>query len=165
MNFQPTLLLHHQQLQLKGFAKRKTMLIDMYAAAFYCNATLHSTQEAIDIEEVKGLSTIILAPIITGSLLAQLFKDGLSKTVAGKLESVQAPIQEILHILKKSSVKRKDRFDFLYLPEEGFKAFQNEMLIFESDNKDIFKAIAEVYIGKYHDDQSIPEKIIGLIPS
>ncbi len=162
INYDDTIFIEGHSFQLNGAGKRKALLFDLYSVALYSNETFTSTQDAIDRDCNKLIRKHLLAGMITGGMLGQIFRDSLQKTHYGKFPEIQNDVNDIVDLFKSIKVKRLDQFDFLYTPENGLAAYQNNKKIIERNNPTLAKAFLEMYLGKHHGDQSLPRRIAGL---
>ncbi|MEZ5008347.1 MAG: chalcone isomerase family protein [Chitinophagales bacterium] len=160
--YPPSITLEGYTLSYRGEGVKKALIFDLYSAAFYTNDIITSTTDVIEKNVPKLLVTTILTPLLNGTLLSQIFKDALAKTYYGKLPDIQKDVEDILDVFKKGSIKRNDRFEFLFVPDKGFVAFQNGIQQYTCSNPILFKAIMEVYFGSYHRDQALCRKMAGI---
>ena len=94
-------------------------------------------------------------------MLAQSFKDGLSKTAFSEDASIQSDLEDMFDLIRSIKVKVHDELDIVYTSKKKLKVFFNGDERLKSNNPMLAKALLGMFLGEKHPDKAFQKKLIG----
>ncbi len=158
----PFYSLEGNQLPYQGGALRSKFFVKTYIAMFYSEKKFSNINEALIDDSPKVIRQHVMTNLITGKLLAESFKDGLSKSSISEDPSIQDDLEQMLDFMGKIRVNIHDEMDIVYHPISKLKVFFKGELKLESEKTILAQALMGMFLGEKHPDKTFQKKLIGL---
>ncbi len=113
-----------QTLYLNGSGPRKKAFLTVYDIALYLTEKGSDARAIIAADHPMALNLVVRSRFANAERITDAFREGLEKSTGGRSEAIGPQSKVFLDVFE-SGVVRDDRFEFLYLPEQGVQVSKN----------------------------------------
>jgi hypothetical protein len=120
----PQIQLGDQQLLLNGQGVRSKYLLSLYTAGLYLKAPEKNSLAIIAGDAPMMIRIVITSKFVTQEKLVESLQQGFQQSTDGKLEPLQAAIQQFRHCFA-GDIASGDVFDLIHVPGQGVAVLKN----------------------------------------
>lgn len=151
---------NESQLVLNGAGLRKKLFIKLYAAGLYLENKSQDSAAIIGDNSPQSLSLSIISGLISSAKMEAAVVEGFENSAAGNLTELQGRIDTFIAVLREE-IEKKDRFEFVYLPETGTQIIKNGTEKALIKGLDFKSALFGIWLSEKPAQKSLKEQLLG----
>lgn len=151
-----------QTLILNGMGLREKLWVDVYVGSLYLTKKANNVGDVLAQSGALSIRMDFIYTEVSSNKLIKAWKQGFEKNQDdAKLEQLAERIEHFNSFFEQSA-KKKDYFQFDYVPEQGTKVSKNGVLLGTIEGEDFKQALVEIWLGNYPADNGLKKGMLGL---
>lgn len=155
-----TLTFKEQNLTLNGTGIRKKLWFKLYSAGLYLNEHTSDAKAIVDNDVPTGIRLHITSGLISTSKLVSAVQDGFEKTnTETTVKALQPKLDTFIELIS-GEIEIDDKFDIVYLPNQGLNITKNGTFKGVVEGLDFKKAIFNIWLSQNPVDEDLKEGLL-----
>lgn len=155
-----TITLEGQELVLNGAGVRKKFFFDLYLGSLYLEEKTQSAKQIINDDAPMAIRLDIISDKVNRENMTDATLEGFEKATGGNTQPLEAQIAQFMNAFE-GKVSKGDRFELLYLPGEGVKAYRNGDLKATIPGLGFKRALFGVWLGEEPAQKSLKRDMLN----
>lgn len=149
-----------QELVLNGAGVRKKFFFKLYVGSLYLQEESKDAEQVISTDAPMAIRLDIISDRINRENMTEATLEGFENATGGNTQPLEAHIEQFMKAFE-GKVGRGDRFELLYLPGEGVKAYRNGDLKVTIPDLAFKRALFGIWLGEEPAQKSLKRDMLN----